>query len=340
MDDISRNKLKQAYELLKMNDAIAARPLIKAITQQYPDSLDAWWLAVQSAESPEARYKALKEVLRIKPEHEKAQLAIKKLKSQLSTQQQNALITQARPLAPIQPITKRRKAKQDTRRRVWIWRLTGMVSLWVMSLLILDSFLGWGIFRPIEYMLLGEPEAQGYVSANGGKIDENLAQSQTSSAQSQGSIPIVKSETLKTTTGGMQIDTIYHGEAHTYAIPARAGMELMIAVNFLNDSGAQNVEAIEIWDADGRLVARETRFGEFMDQADMNLAEVGGEAGRLLQDQFNAMLTMRMITYSVPHDGHYTIAIISRDGGPAGQYSLLITNENAALDGSLLQLLN
>lgn len=333
MDQMTRIKLQQAYELIKIKDFVAARPLVISTLAQYPDHVDVLWMAVLvNGEDFDEQRELVQRILAINPGHAKAQALAKKLTLTIVPDHERPVVTNSRPAQKV--VIKKRNAKADRRNRIWLWRFTAFASMWVVSLLILDSFMGWGYFQPIEEALLGKPEAIGFVADEGGQIAVN-EQGTPDSAAVEAAIPIIKEEEIRNTTSGIQIDTLNRGQAHAYRFPAYAGTEVMIAINFLNDRGAQNVAAIEVWNAQGRVVAREERFSEFISDANFDLAEVGGEAGAALQEQFDAMLSMRMIQFVPPATGTYTLNVVSRDGGPSGNYSLMITTTEAALDGSL-----
>jgi hypothetical protein len=72
MTDSMRSQLEQAYQLIQQDQLDEALRILRPITQQDPDSPDAWWLLANAVSEPEDAYEALTNVLRLEPGHAQA----------------------------------------------------------------------------------------------------------------------------------------------------------------------------------------------------------------------------------------------------------------------------
>ncbi|GAB4570830.1 MAG: hypothetical protein Kow0077_05930 [Anaerolineae bacterium] len=68
-----RQQLREAYELIKARKRKEAIPILLPILKADEDNADAWWLLATCLDDPNDVREALENVLRLKPEHEKAQ---------------------------------------------------------------------------------------------------------------------------------------------------------------------------------------------------------------------------------------------------------------------------
>lgn len=186
--------------------------------------------------------------------------------------------------------TKKRKVK-------WLYVVLmafGILASMSVPLIVLDNFTGGEITGRIERALFGEPDAIGWVDVeSGGIANEDIDRDER--------IPIVKRTGVNL--GGTPIvSTISHGEAHQYLLNGRRGDELVIAVAF-TANGDSDVIALEFWDQAGRRLAYEIQDLPF---------EV-------------PILSGRAMTYNVVQSGSYSVVVVSRDGGPSGNYTLSVT---------------
>lgn len=68
----TEHELRQAVALLRAGQRAEAARRLAPIVQAERDNADAWWLLANSAPTPEAARTALEQVLRLRPDHEKA----------------------------------------------------------------------------------------------------------------------------------------------------------------------------------------------------------------------------------------------------------------------------
>lgn len=79
------DNLKRSIELIKSGDKQAAIPILKEILQANPNQENAWLWLYTCVDSIDQKKYCLKQVLRIHPDHEKAQKALQKLNDQYQT---------------------------------------------------------------------------------------------------------------------------------------------------------------------------------------------------------------------------------------------------------------
>ena len=72
MNETTRRRLQHAYELIKLKDFGAARPLVIKSLKEDKTNIDAWWLAVYTAKNPAEKRRAVDQVLHLNPHHEAA----------------------------------------------------------------------------------------------------------------------------------------------------------------------------------------------------------------------------------------------------------------------------
>jgi len=286
MDDQTR--LEQAYALIKLQDLVAARPLILAVLKKDRDNLEAWWLASFALERDADKRRALENVLRLDPHHSRAQQRL----AQMPTSFQP-------PIPPVAPLLVRDVPKKRGRllSNACLLRILGLVCFMLMGVIVVDNFVGGRYVAPLQRWLFGTPEAEVYIAPGGGQA-----------AASDG-VPVTHEETLKKL-GEFSIGLLLQEEAHLYHFSARRGTELLIAANF-SSGGNPNIHTLELWDANGRVIAQEQDMTELM----------GGTAP---QGVPGMLLAVRSIQITTPYDGRYTVAVVGRGGGAAGNYVLIV----------------
>lgn len=279
------HRLQIAYQYVKMEAYDEARPILEDVLKFDPDNIDAWWLSVFIAETPQRKRAALGRVLQLKPDHMPAQLLAE------SIDQSGANIYDSRPAKPSRPILAPKK-KRRIRWAYVILSAIGLIATMSTSLLLIDNLTGGQMFAGFEERLFGEPEADGWVDAtNGGLARADLPEEQR--------IPI----TARRNVGyGTQLGILDIGEAHQYQFNAVRGDEIIVAVNFPNN-GTTGVIALELWNSSGGVVTRE-------------ITNLGFDAG---------ILSGRALQYNVLQEATFSLIIVSRPGGPAGNYTLIIS---------------
>jgi hypothetical protein len=311
MQAAHRSALLQAYHLIQDRQPQQARPLILGVLRHDHSNIDAWWLAVYSAQSPAEKAAALERVLQLEPSHPAA------LELRYRWQQRGEL--SADPSSRAKPRLKleQHHAPRRFNKKVWAFRLIGLVCLWAVSIYMLDGFFGGRFSKPIEDLLGIEPTALGWVAVDeGGQVKE-------SQLTREDRIPITLQETITTAGQEVTLGMIRQEEAHTYDFGSVAGAELMLGALFSSNADSP-VTALEVWDSFGNVIAREQPMTELRQQIE----------GSGLQADFTAALAnVRFIQFTAPYTGNYTLAVISRPGGPGGQYSLFASSADATIGG-------
>lgn len=75
----TKQRLGEAFELIKQQREEDAVRILKPITEEEPENVDAWWLLANASTEPREARRALVNVLRIKPDYPKARLSLDKL---------------------------------------------------------------------------------------------------------------------------------------------------------------------------------------------------------------------------------------------------------------------
>jgi hypothetical protein len=68
-----RDQLLEAYQLIKDGQRIKAESILSLILDADQNNADAWWLMANAVKAPDERREALTHVLRLRPDHAKAQ---------------------------------------------------------------------------------------------------------------------------------------------------------------------------------------------------------------------------------------------------------------------------
>ncbi|GIK66686.1 MAG: hypothetical protein BroJett018_44800 [Chloroflexota bacterium] len=282
----NQHRLQIAYQYVKAGANEEARPILEDILKVDPENIDAWWLSVFIAETPQRKRAALGRVLQIKPDHAPAQKMAQALDAQLK---------QTGPLperhAPIIPPKKKRRIR-------WPYVLLsaiGMVAMMFTSLLLLDNFTGGDLFDDFERRVLGEPEPLGYINVlRGGPASEDTPE--------QDRLPITKRRNIEY--GSTNIGVLNHKEAHEFRFYARRRDEIVAIVSFTTN-GNPDIFAVELWNSGG-MVARELMGMGFT---------VGPLTGRALQ--YTALVEggFSLVIYSQPGgpSGNYTLMVTTID---------------------------
>ena len=79
MPDSTQDQLRQAYELIKAHQRQQAIDLLLPILKADENNANAWWLLANAVEKPGDAREALQNVLRLRPDHDKAQQMLDKL---------------------------------------------------------------------------------------------------------------------------------------------------------------------------------------------------------------------------------------------------------------------
>lgn len=289
---MSYSYLKNAYDLIQQGKMPEALPIVAAVVKAEPDNCDAWWLAVFVAQTPRQKRIALERVLYLNPTHGPAKILMQRML-------QEADAAPSTPSRPARPIRKKRQIK-------WSYVLLsafGLLSLFMVGLVMVDNFMGAGILDPIERLIMGEPEALGWVNRNTGA---KMAAPNDPSAQ----IPITNARNVRGF-GSQIVGILDHDEAHRINFYATRGDQLVIAAAFSNN-GNTSITGMVLWDSNGQVVAREVSGEEF---------------------DLGALFGARGLTYDVVQSGTFSLVIIANPaGGPSGNYTLIVDTLANALD--------
>jgi hypothetical protein len=80
---MSMEQLQQVYQLIKDGNKREAIDILKPIVKNDPDNADAWWLMANAVTDPDYKRRALENVLRLRPNHVKAQTMLDELRMQM-----------------------------------------------------------------------------------------------------------------------------------------------------------------------------------------------------------------------------------------------------------------
>lgn len=289
---MSYSYLKNAYDLIRQGKTTEALPIVAAVVKAEPENCDAWWLAVFVAQTPRQKRIALERVLYLNPMHSPAKILMQRM-----VQESDA--APAAPPRPVRPIRKRREIK-------WGYVLLsafGLLSLFMVSLVMIDNFMGAGILKPIERLIVGEPEALGWVNRNTGA---KMTVPNDPSAQ----IPITQARTVRSF-GSQIVGVLDREEAHRIDFYASRGDQLVIAAAF-GKNGNTSITGMVLWDNLGQVVAYEVSGEEF---------------------DLGAIFGARGLTYDVVQSGTFSLILIANpSGGPSGNYTLIVDTLANALD--------
>jgi|GEM_PF-3925776 len=349
----SRATLKEAYRLMKAGDVDRARPFIIQSIKQQPENAHAWWLAVFIAETPAQKRQTVQKVLQLDPQHEKARRLWQKIGG-------NKPVSPSMPAPPPAKVSAQKELpdqlidpfavetpqkKKKSRKRVWAIRIGIYLLLSLGSLYLVDLFRGGTYSQRVEYTIFGEPDVDTWVAADTGGIivradagvgggSASTTAGQSGSQQTNGTspnttapnrvgntnterIPILEQSTI-TQLGEAQLDFIRKNEAHTYDVNLRQGMRLAVVANF-TVGGSNGVVAVELWDVNGNLIAKDSDYADLQSQFDIYFNQSGND----LLAQFS---NVHVIALPVPSTGTYQVVVVSRDRGPAGQYTLIVAD--------------
>lgn len=279
-------QLREAYLLLKAGDHEAAMPILTAVLKEDQENIDAWWMASFAADSERKKQLALEQVLRLNPQHRQALQMLREL-------------TGAQPPAPTRQKTD--SAKRKVRWGYVFAAVIGLIGLSLGPLIFLDNLTGCNIICPIYDSIFGEAEALGWVhTSRGGQVGPDVDRDDR--------IPVVKEKQVSY--GTTQTDTLEAGKAHRYNFNARRGDQIVIVVGCANN-GNPSVNALELWDARGNVIAEE------LDDIPFEVPLIEG----------------RILLYEhVIRDAAYSLVIVSRDHGPSGTYTALISTIDRVLE--------
>ena len=70
---MSRSQLEEAYQLIKDGKRLQAESILQPIVDEDENNADAWWLLANARKDPQEQRQALYHVLRLRPDHAKAQ---------------------------------------------------------------------------------------------------------------------------------------------------------------------------------------------------------------------------------------------------------------------------
>lgn len=287
MDPATRDTLRKAYHLIKAGEPAAARELIKPVLDAERDNIDAWWLAVHAAATPQDRRLALVQVLRLNPDHGPARLML----DRLNAEHPEEIDDLAREL-PL-PAVQRKPPPEPPAARPWRWlwnvvMVLGCLSISFGSLALVAGFFGLAWFD----------EAVDEVSGALG-LGDNLGERGIFGTIKGGppgapyDVPITKNQGATLGSDHLNVDVMAEDEAHIYTFHAQRGQEVAALLQFTVAGDARYV--MELWDGNNQRLAR----------------GVGAEDSGTVT-----------LVYEFQRAGSYALVLIGRPDGPRGDYVL------------------
>jgi len=237
MDAATEATLRRAYRLVKDADKEAARELIKPVLAAERDNIDAWWLAAHAAATPLDAQVALRQVLRLNPEHYPARIMLERLKRlhpELIRDDQT-------------PSTARRRQGGGRSYR-WVWNVVlvfGLVMLSLGTLALVSTVMGLTWFHEAV------EQAADAVGVDV-RPDDEYGSLEIPAAGGTRSFTITQEKPV--TTGDVMVGALLPGEAHVWTFSGRAGQDVMVMVQFTVAGDASHV--VELHDAAGRKLAQ------------------------------------------------------------------------------------
>ena len=74
-------QLQKAYQFIKDGQKVRAEVILRPLVEADADNADAWWLLANAVYEPDEIRAALRQVLRLRPDHAKAQLMLQRTNS-------------------------------------------------------------------------------------------------------------------------------------------------------------------------------------------------------------------------------------------------------------------
>ncbi len=75
---MAEEQLQQAYQLIKAGQKLQAEEILRPLVSEDVDNADAWWLLANAVADPDEIRMALDHVLRLRPDHAKSQLMLRR----------------------------------------------------------------------------------------------------------------------------------------------------------------------------------------------------------------------------------------------------------------------
>lgn len=282
MKKATRATLQEAYRLITAGECDSARALIKPVLAADKENIDAWWLAVHAAVTPQDRRLALVQVLRLNPAHRPAQVML----DRLNTANPDEVDELADDL-PLPPPGQQARDLVRPRQRRWVWNVIlafGCLGFMFASTALISGIVGMTWFdKTVEQITGVEPE-----HGAGGQ----LGTVQGGDPQHPYEIPITEKKAVDPGPEPI-VSEISPDEAHVYTFQAERGDEVIALLQFTIPGDAHYT--MELWDANQDKLAN-------------GVASDNGATVNLV--------------YEVNKSGQYALILIGRPNGPRGGYAL------------------
>jgi hypothetical protein len=256
MDKTTEEILGRAYHLIRADDRDTARALIKPVLAAERDNIDAWWLAAHAAATPADIRFAIRQVLRLNPEHRPAYLMLARLNLRHPE------------VSPDEKIARRaREARSGGR---WVWNvvlLIGIVALSLGALALVATVAGLTWFHETVDEV-GEAVGVDLSPAN---PEFGTVSSDDSGVERE--FPVTQRKPV--TRGEIMVGDLLPNEAHVWMFSAQRGQEVLAMLQFTAAGNASHV--LELQDANGQLLA--VGLGESSDSGTVTLIHTVSQAG-------------------------------------------------------------
>lgn len=234
MDETTRATLREAYQKLKAGDKTGACALIKPVLAANRENVDAWWLAVHAADTPEDTETALREVLRLKSDHAPARLMLDRF-----------LVEHPPAPPPLKPVQRTRRGSSNR----WVWiplMIIGCLGMSFSSMALISGIAGSDFLDQAVENVSG---AVG-IDVETGKAGQ-FGTVQGGNPSDPRPIPIT--QVLNIESGDVQTGSLRRNEAHIWTFRAWGGQEVMVMLQFTVAGDASAV--LELRSASGHKVA-------------------------------------------------------------------------------------
>lgn len=115
MADTTRQKLNEAFDLIKADRVDDAMAILTPITEAEPDNADAWWLVANAASDARPARRALVNVLRINPAHAKARELLEQLNEMHPPRDDELMmLLEIEDIAPPPPVMPKEASGEDS----------------------------------------------------------------------------------------------------------------------------------------------------------------------------------------------------------------------------------
>ena len=222
---MSRDELQRAYDLIKSGEGRQAETLLEPIVAADPDNMQAWWLLANAVDNPIRKRSALRQVLRLQPDHAKAQAMMAKLEEPVDETQFDFDEPDSGPVLSTggqRVVVTKPKRQNRSCLVILLVFIFGACGLCTLSVVALGGSLGSVVLQAIN-----DPEVRAAFSqiTQYGSLPTNLEQ--------RGSIEIGQTVKDEVSPGHNQAWTFSGSSGDNYSITLRTQNDNFVAVVFL-----------------------------------------------------------------------------------------------------------